>query len=401
VNEPKKTPLAVIDNIAHLAAIQTTEVGVAAAIDFLKQYSANEKTFDAYRREIERLIQWSRLIAQKCLLSLKRQDIQDYIAFCLNPPTTWIATKREPRFIDNQGLRVPNPRWRPFLATVTKQAHKSGKKPNKNEYQLSQKSLREIFTVLGSFYNYLVLDEKIASNPVALVRQKSQYLQKQQTHVMVMRLSERQWQQCLACAQQLADNQPEKHARTVFILSSLYLLYLRISELSAHPRWTPQMNHFYQDSGERWWFTTVGKGNKLRNIAVSDDMLAALKAYRVSQGLLPLPAPTDHSPLLPKEKGKGPITSARHIRRIVQLCFDKAIDDLRQQQQSSEADALESATVHWLRHTGISDDINKRNRPVAHVRDDAGHSSSALTDRYNDIALTERHASAKHKTRTD
>ena len=58
---------------------------------------------------------------------------------------------------------------------------------------------------------------------------------------------------------------------------------------------------------------------------------------------------------------------------------------------------MESATVHWLRHTGISDDINKRGRPISHVRDDAGHSSSAITDRYNDIELKERYKSAKNK----
>ena len=45
----------------------------------------------------------------------------------------------------------------------------------------------------------------------------------------------------------------------------------------------------------------------------------------------------------------------------------------------------------------FGDDINKRGRPVAHVRDDAGHSSSAITDRYNDIELTERYKSAKKK----
>ena len=53
--------------------------------------------------------------------------------------------------------------------------------------------------------------------------------------------------------------------------------------------------------------------------------------------------------------------------------------------------ALEYATVHWLRHTGISDDINKRGRPMNHVRDDAGHSSSAITDRYNNTEWLERH----------
>jgi hypothetical protein len=74
-----------------------------------------------------------------------------------------------------------------------------------------------------------------------------------------------------------------------------------------------------------------------------------------------------------------------------------AIEKLRKEGEISDADALEAATVHWLRHTGISDDINKRNRPVAHVRDDAGYSSNTTTDRYNDIELKERHKSAKEK----
>jgi len=70
---------------------------------------------------------------------------------------------------------------------------------------------------------------------------------------------------------------------------------------------------------------------------------------------------------------------------------------MKSQGFEDEARMLQEATVHWLRHTGISDDINKRGRPVAHVRDDAGHSSSAITDRYNDTELQARHLSAKDK----
>lgn len=54
-----------------------------------------------------------------------------------------------------------------------------------------------------------------------------------------------------------------------------------------------------------------------------------------------------------------------------------------------------AATVHWLRHTGISEDV--KIRPREHVRDDAGHSLSAITDKYIDIELRARHASAKKK----
>jgi hypothetical protein len=73
----------------------------------------------------------------------------------------------------------------------------------------------------------------------------------------------------------------------------------------------------------------------------------------------------------------------------------KAIEPLHNDGFIEEAESLISATVHWLRHTGISDDV--KIRPREHVRDDAGHSSSAITDKYIDIELRERHLSAKNQ----
>ena len=155
------------------------------------------------------------------------------------------------------------------------------------------------------------------------------------------------------------------------------------------------MNHFYRDSEEGWWFTTVGKGNKQRQIAVSKAMLEALKRWRQHLGLSTLPSPADQSPLLPKTKGQGPIRSTNYIRQIIQGCFDHATNHLTQDGFKEEAESLAEATVHWLRHTGISDDVKRR--PREHVRDDAGHGSGAITDKYIDIELKERHRSAKDK----
>src|SRR3990167_7288835 len=95
------------------------------------------------------------------------------------------------------------------------------------------------------------------------------------------------------------------------------------------------------------------------------------------------------------KKDKGPITSTSYIRKIIQHCFDRTIERLKKDKFHDEANALLEATVHWLRHTGISEDVKRR--PREHVRDDAGHSSSAITDKYIDIELRERHASAKNK----
>jgi site-specific recombinase XerD len=368
-----------------------------ATVEFLRQYDGNKATFEAYRREIERLIQWSWYIYNNSVLLLKRQDIENYIQFCLKPPKLWIGLKRVTRFIDHQGKRKTNPQWRPFVATVNKQDHKKGIKPDKSNYQLSQKSIREIFTVLNSFYQHLLIEEKVTMNPVALIRQKSRYIQKTQKQSIVMRLNEIQWNHCLKTAEKMAKEIPEKHEKTLFMMNAFYLLYLRISELASSQRWTPQMGHFYKDSHGNWWFKTLGKGNKARNIAVSDSMLSALKRYQKHLNLTPLPSLNDKTPLIPKERGKGALASTHHIRKIVQECFDRTIQVLQDKKLNHDANSLEFSTVHWLRHTGISDDINKRDRPVSHVSDDAGHTNRATTERYNDIELTERHKSAKHK----
>ena len=163
-------------------------------------------------------------------------------------------------------------------------------------------------------------------NPIALIRQKSKFIRKIQGQSKVRRLSDLQWQYVITSAEELAIEQPDVHERTKFIMSALYSMYLRISELASSKRWTPTMNHFYKDSEDCWWFVTVGKGNKQRQIAVSDAMLKALKRWRQFLGLAALPSPADQSPLLPRARGQGPITSTSYIQKIVQGCFDNAIN---------------------------------------------------------------------------
>ena len=186
------------------------------------------------------------------------------------------------------------------------------------------------------------------------------------------------------------------HKRTVFLLSCLYGMYLRISELTASERWSPTMGDFFKDTESNWWFKTVGKGNKARQIAVSDDMLKALKHYRKEYlKLSPYPQLTESTPLIGHISNPNKsIIDESVIRQLVQTCFDEAAENLSKT-DPPEAQSLYAATVHWLRHTGISDDVKRR--PREHVRDDAGHSSGAITDKYIDVELTARAGSAKDK----
>ena len=387
----KITPLFdTLDNIKetlkHLEIAPSFKHEVDLATNFLLSYRGSEATFNSYRREIERLLQWSWVIKKKSILVLKRTDIEAYIDFCQQPPVQWIAKKQVRRFILKDSRRSPNPEWRPFTLI---HSDNPGTK-----HTLSSKALQAVFAVLSSFYNYLIQEDAISYNPVAQIRQKSRFIRKQQHATVVRRLSELQWSYVLETTEKAAEQNPQLE-RSLFIVNALYGMYLRISELTASPRWEPQMGDFFQDNDLNWWFKTVGKGNKERVISVSDAMLKILIRYRLHLGLSRLPTRGETTPLIPQLNNKKPITSTRQIRNIVAACFNNAIKQLIQDGLPDEVDALQTATVHWLRHTGISDDV--KSRPREHVRDDAGHGSSSITDKYIDVEMRERHASAKHK----
>ncbi len=360
-------------------------------VEFLYSYRGSADTFGSYRREVERLLHWCWFIRQTTLAELKRVDIEHFIEFCQSPPPAWIGENICSRFLNQGGQRLQNPDWRPFVLRSTKASPIN----TTAIFSLSSNALQAIFATLSSFFSYLIQEEYLGINPVTLMRQKSKYLRKQQHKAKIRRLTETQWAYVVETAESLATQDPTQHERTLFIVSALYGMYLRISELAASERWTPQMDDFSMDMDGNWWFTTVGKGNKERDISVSREMLNSLKRYRVALGLSPLPTPGETTPLIRKNRGPGPISSTRQIRNIVQFCFDAAVASLQKDKLEQDAELLKSATVHWLRHTGISDDV--KHRPREHVRDDAGHGSSAITDKYIDIEMRERHQSARNK----
>jgi len=401
--ESSFVPLALFDSLSELKNHRVIpehyayfhEPDYEITFRFLKSYQGSAGTFNSYRREIERFLHWCWGIAKKELNTLRREDIETYLHFCQKPPLSWIGTTKPPRFILKEGQRIPNSEWRPFVATVSKSAHRRGDEPSIHRFALSDVALKEILAILSTFFHFMIQEEYVFMNPVALIRQKSQFIRRTQGPPKIRRLSELQWQYVISTANALAEQEPHKHERTLFIMSCLYSMYLRISELASSPRWQPRMNDFMQDADGHWWFHTVGKGNKAREIAVSDATLESLKRWRTYLGLSRLPSPADTSPLIPKRVGTGGIQSTNVIRDIVQYCFDAAIVQLEKDGLQEDAESLLAATVHWLRHTGISDDVKRR--PREHVRDDAGHYSSATTDRYINVEKRARYESAKNK----
>ena len=129
------------------------------ALSFLKAYRGSRGTFDSYRREIERFLQWSWTIANKTIKELKRGDIESFIDFCQEPPKSWIGLKKTTRFIEKEGRRIQNPKWRPFIATISKVSRRKGETPNVKDFEFSEGAVKETFAILSSFYNYLLQEE--------------------------------------------------------------------------------------------------------------------------------------------------------------------------------------------------------------------------------------------------
>ncbi len=411
MNPRRIPPTPIIDNLDHIenpfkqksfnagifidAKIPGIDTDLEYALKFLYSYNGSSATYNSYRREIERLLQWAWRIEEASVLTLKREHIEAFIDFCMHPPKAWIGTKNVARFKNINGERKANKEWRLFVVSVPKAQYGQGDRPKKSLYHLSQSAIKSIFTILSSFYNYLLQENLVYANPVSLIRQKSKFIQKNQGKNIVRRISTLQWDYVIETAEIMAHKLPDEHERTLFIMNCLFAMYLRISELVADERSIPLMSDFRKDQDNNWWFHVIGKGNKNRSITVCEDMLKALKRYRKHLGLMLLPRIDENVPLLSKSKGIGPVSSTRHIRRIVQICFDRSFERMKLDGLEDDAADLKSATVHWLRHTGISEDV--KSRPREHVRDDAGHASMATTDRYIDSDLRERHASSKSK----
>ncbi len=410
------TPAALIDNLEHLPNPFTQFDNIAAemaagtpllknpdfkrdlqlALCFIYSYNGSQATFNAYRREVERLLLWSWYVQSSPTTHLRRDQIEEFIHFCISPPEEWIGTKNVARFKLHMGTRVPNKQWRPFVSHISKLEFKNGEVPVTKQHSLSQAAIRATFSILSSYYGFLMQEEAVQQNPVALIRQKSKFVKKEVTRRQVRRISNLQWDYVIETAELLAEEDPNMHERTLFIMNALLGMYLRISELVADERSAPIMGDFTKDTDGHWWFKVLSKGNKERLIAVSDDMLTALVRYRRFRDLPDMPTIAENTPLIPKNRGQGPMTSSRQVRNIVQFCFDQAYERMCEDGMRTDADDLRVATVHWLRHTGISEDV--KTRPKEHVREDAGHASMATTDRYIDTEYRERHASGRKKT---
>lgn len=312
-------------NRAGLAVTKQIEADndLEATQVWLAEFRNSPHTLRNYRKEVERLLLWTLFELHKPLSSLMREDITRYQMFLEDPqPRDRWCGPRAPRH---------SAAWRPF------------------EGPLGSSSRRQTLVIVNSLFAYLVEAGYLAGNPISLVRRRDRVAKNQKTETIERFLEQDVWQYLLEFVDQMpreTAGQKARQERVRYLLSFLYLLGPRVSEIANHT-----MSSFEESRG-KWWWRVIGKGEKEARIPVNQEMIAALERYRVFLGLSPLPDSDERTSLVLSIGGKRGVT-ANMIYRIVKDVVAKAADQLMAT-QPHKAEKLRKASTHWLRHTAIT-----------------------------------------------
>ena len=340
---------------------------------WLARFLDKKTTFDNYRKEAERLLLWSTIQREKPLSSLTHEDWLAYQAFLLNPQPRelWVAS-------DGRKFPRSHPQWKPFAGP------------------LSSASQRQSGVILNSMFSWLVNSGYLAGNPLSLSRERKRRAAPRITRY----LDEDIWPEVKATVDALpreTNRQREHYFRLRWLISLFYICGLRISEISG-----TTMGAFFSRrdrfSEERWWLEVMGKGDKIRIIPATAELMVELARYRRELGMAPYPVQGELAPLLLPIGGKLRALSRGGIHEIVKGLFAATAQRLRLRGPTYASDALrvERASAHWLRHTAGSHMANNA-VDLRHVRDNLGHQSISTTNTYLHSYDDARHVETEEK----
>src|ERR1700730_2960494 len=342
------------------------QTDVDAITAWRARFVDTQATFDTYRKESDRLLLWSTTELRKPLSSLTHEDLLLYQRFLADPQPAqrWVMTGRK--------VARSDPSCRPFAGP------------------LSPASQRQAFVILNTLFAWLVNAGYLAGNPLSLSRQRAR-----QTKPRVTRfLEDDLWQAVKTSIDAMPRDtarEQEHYARVRWLISLLYLMGLRISEVVSNP-----MGGFFRrrdrDGQDRWWLAVTGKGDKERLLPATTELMAELARYRRHYGLAALPYGGEATPLLLPIGGTHRTLTRGAVHRIIKQVFDNVIGHLQSTSDAPEraAERLRQASAHWLRHTAGSHMIDGQ-LDLRYVRDNLGHASISTTSQYLHADDDDRH----------
>lgn len=346
-----------------------------AISSFLLEFRDAPLTLMSYSKEIERLLLWCIHVVKLNISGLRRNDLMAYQDFLKNPEPKyrWVGAKVKRQLADGSA----NPNWRPF-----------GK-------ALGSSTVNKVITILDSFFNYLVQTNYLMGNPLAVDRRRKKRNQsKPQLIDRYLEIDE-----IFAVLKALTHHANKNDKETFQVIRARYIILLlfytglRIAEAANH-----SMGNFMQRE-DNWFLRIMGKGKKLREIPVPDDLLIALSKFRVAVDL-PSPEPKfgEKTPLIPMENLKQSI-STRRIDQILKWAFNLGAQQF-DENEPRRASKLRLASAHWLRHSYVTYLLDS-GAPLKVVQENAGHSNVGTTMHYRHVAQTDRHEATRTLSLSD
>ncbi|WP_163931871.1 site-specific integrase [Paraferrimonas sp. SM1919] len=396
-------------SITELTVTSISDAGLSyeLACEWLYEQRHSENNYKAYRSELTTFLLWCFYVEKISPAEVTRKSMGRYIDFCQRPPEALINYYNVAQFKQDKasGERFINNKWKPFR----------GKKDNNQAlpYQLSDNALKTKIAILSAFYGYLLAEEYCERNPAQMWLCHSRFAhsskyQLSNEDINQLAFTPLQWSYILESTTELARSNPQKHQRSLFLLKLMYACYLRVSEVAARPGYSPMMSQFQLDQTTGSWRFNIpaSKGGKARAVTVSDQLLEALKEYRIALAMAPLPGPFEQSPLFVRHRAAGRgrdvgVLNAnlgiRQLREDIHYLLEQGALLAQADGFNDDAEHIRSLTCHNIRHTGITHDINIYGRPLSHVQADAGHQSIDTTSGYLHTSFEERQQSAKRK----
>lgn len=341
---------------------------------FLSEFKESPETLRSYAKEIERLLLWCIHVAKINISSLRRDHLQNYQQFLKNPEpkAQWCGPSIGRQTKDG----LINEAWRPFVRG------------------LGNASVNKALTILDSFFNYLVQCNYLIGNPLAVDRRRKKrnkaspriidrYLELCEIHAVL---------DALANYPSNDEQQAFQALRARYIVLLLFYTGMRIAEAANHT-----MGDFIQRE-DNWFLRVIGKGQKLREIPIPDELLKALGHFRTRIGLPSvLPTFKEQTPLIPMQNLVQSITT-RRIDQILRWAFQLGANCF-EPHEPRHASKLRAASAHWLRHSYVTY-LLEAGAPLKVAQENAGHSDVATTMHYRHVAQTDRHAATRQLSLT-
>ncbi len=340
--------------------------------------SGHAQTRRQYAREVSRFALWLRIDRSRSLVDVTLADCIGYRSFLANPMPAekWCSPRATPR---------SSAAWRPF------------------EGPLSQSSVRQALVVLRAFYSFLVGQGLCARNPWAAVAKPRA---EPSAFDASRSLTAAQWMAVRSVVDSMVEHASggcsPRLRQLRWVLELLRASGLRLAELVGarlgHLRWQ-ELDDCPEAEGTAgnvraggWILEVVGKGGRRRRVPVPVALADELSQLASLDGAA---SGADRAMVVRWKRAApgqwcqdGPLGAHALYMQIRQLMIRVSLS-LRASGRSENADALQRATTHWLRHTFASHSV-ACGVPLDVVQASLGHASLSTTSHYVKPELSRR-----------